>query len=146
MLTVASFIAGLILGMWDGVKIVVSIVSYVVGYATYIMAVILIAFWLYAAIASIAGAAHAHSFYDWTCCHDIDCAPVKSFTPTTDGKGYLVVLENGLQSFLRKNYLEAEGTGQNPLIKSSPDTRLHACIMKKEGVSYVRCIYIPGAN
>lgn len=86
----------------------------------------------------------AHSFYPWRCCHDIDCAPVKSWEKRPDGS-YFITLENGLSAPLRKNYLEAERQkGGIPEILTSPDIKLHACIMTNEGVRYVRCIFIPG--
>jgi len=73
----------------------------------------------------------AHSFYDYDCCSDNDCAPLPDGAVVEGPNGYEVDM-NG------NHYSVAYG---DPRIRGSADRNFHGCEFPK---GQLRCLYTPG--
>lgn len=75
--------------------------------------------------------AYGHSWYDYDCCSDNDCAPLADGAVIEGSGGYDVTM-NG------KRYAVPYGDAR---IRASADNQFHACEYPKDTL---RCLYTPG--
>lgn len=68
----------------------------------------------------------SHSWYDYDCCSDQDCEPVKI---QTDSNGNYAIIKNGQKWYIDKPRL----------IRPSQDDQYHVCIYMNQ----VYCLYVP---
>jgi hypothetical protein len=93
--------------------------------------------------------AHAHSWYDPECCHEMDCAPVTS-SAYIAGASYDAAGQPIANALPRLIVTTRMGTAMVPpdmKRRMSHDGQMHACI-RSDGTAGMRviCIYVPPTN
>lgn len=86
---------------------------------------------------SLPSLALAHSWYDWECCHNNDCAPVRAETVRAGKGGYTVTLQPGEHPLVKAAPLS--GFVAYPEARHSQDGRYHVCVV----AGAIKCLYTP---
>lgn len=95
------------------------------------------------AMLCLTGAAQAHSWYPWECCHGDHCAEIPASAVTEQGGGWRIVLDEATHPILKK----MKGGRRAYFVpyrdvRASPDGRPHACILESN-LGALRCAFLP---
>ena len=76
--------------------------------------------------------AYSHSFYDWQCCSNRDCAPLPDGAVHATADGWRIIRIGLTVPYTDKR------------IRDSPDGRFHACFRNGDPTQDLLCLYVPG--
>lgn len=94
-------------------------------------------------LALLSGAALAHSWYPYECCHGDHCAEIPATSVTERGGGFVIILDEKTHPILKKmNAGRKQYFVPYRDVRQSPDGKQHACILEAN-VDALRCVFLP---